>query len=453
MLELRGQRYVDDMPKVMHVKDTLRRALPIARSIGVTRLADITHMDMLRIPNYSAVLPGTDDYIWVYSGKGPSRDHAKASAVMESIERYSALASVFFNRCTGSRRVVRGSMVEMIREHGREHVLHPDDVVEAVSPNYTDGMRMDFIEGYDLISRERILVPAGLVLTRYDIVASRSGVLNPFLYSHSNGLASGNSIEEAILQALCEVVERDAVSIAELRSSVLHFHVLKSSIQRLRMHGLRLMDIDHHYVDDPNLYPEVDLSGVDDPYARYLISRFEQEGIPLLVKDITSDIGVPTFIATSIQWVTHDYGYLAEGHGTHPNKDVALIRAITEVSQTRAANIQGARDDLRRMNYEMGNTAENKAWQFMHSNRSVGYGSIRDRKSSDVLDDIEFVLGRLKGSGLDRVIVANLTDERLGIPVVRVIVPGLETFKVSRSVIGSRAMRYMGKGGMGIDAE
>lgn len=441
MLELRSQKYVDGMPKVMHVKDTLKRALPIARSIGVTRLADITHLDLLRIPNYSAVLPGTDDYIWVYSGKGPTREHAKASAVMESIERYSALASVFFNDGRGNG-MLRSSMAEMVRKYGREHVLHPDDVVEAVSPNYNEYMRMDFLEGYDLISREHVWVPAGLVLTRYDVVASRNGAFNPFLYSHSNGLASGNSVEEAILQALCEVIERDAVSIAELRSSVLQFHVLKNSIEQLRAYGLRLRDIEHHYVDDPSIYPEVDLSGVEHPYARYLISRFEQEGIPLLVKDITSDIGVPTFIATSIQWITHDYGYLAEGHGTHPNKDVALIRAITEVSQTRAANIQGARDDLRRMNYEMGNTAENKAWQFMHSSKRIGYESIMDEKNGDVLDDIEFILERLKCNGLKRVIFVNLTDERLA-SVVRVIVPGLETFKVSKSVIGPRAMRYM----------
>lgn len=443
MLELRSQRYVDSMPKVMPVKDTLKRALPVARSIGVTRLADITHLDMLRIPNYSAVLPGTDDYIWVYSGKGPTRGHAKASAVMESVERYSALASIFFNSSRSGSKVVQGSVSEMIRRYGRDHLLHPDDVVEALSPGYSDNMKMDFIEGYDLIGKEHVWIPAGLALTRYDVVASRNGMFNPFLYSHSNGLASGNTIEEAILQALCEVIERDAVSIAELRSSVLHFHILKSSIERLRAHGFRLRDIDQYYVDDPDIYPEVDLSSVEHPYARYLISRFEAEGIPLLVKDVTSDIGVPTFIATSIQWVTHDYGYLAEGHGTHPDKDVALIRAITEVSQTRAANIQGARDDLRRMNYEMGSTAENRAWQFMHSSRRVEYRSIRDEKNQDLLDDVEFILTRLKMSGLNRVIVANLTDERLGIPVVRVIVPGLETFKVSRSVIGSRAMRYM----------
>ena len=50
-------------------------------------------MDRLFIPNYSAILPGTEDTIWVYSGKGLTKAHAKAGALMEAIERYSSLSS------------------------------------------------------------------------------------------------------------------------------------------------------------------------------------------------------------------------------------------------------------------------------------------------------------------------------------------------------------------------
>ena len=65
--------------------------------------------------------------------------------------------------------------------------------------------------------------------------------------------------------------------------------------------------------------------------------------IPLLIKDITQkDIGIPTFVASSVEWISHDYGYFAKGYGTHPDARVALIRAITEASQTRVINIQGA---------------------------------------------------------------------------------------------------------------
>ena len=77
--------------RVKSIEDTLTEIIPICKRIGVTRVSDITYLDKLYIPNYSAILPGTDDFIWVYSGKGPTRSHAMASVLMESIERYCSL--------------------------------------------------------------------------------------------------------------------------------------------------------------------------------------------------------------------------------------------------------------------------------------------------------------------------------------------------------------------------
>lgn len=431
-MHLESRKKCINSSRTVAIKDTLHKVEPLARSIGVTRIADITHLDILRIPNYSAVLPGTEDYIWVYSGKGPTRAHARASALMECIERYSSLPTMF-----PKDRIVRASYEEMSRKFGKDKVLHIDDLVEPLKFPYSDDMIIDFIDGIDLFTNEQIFVPAAIALSRYD-----SNAINPFKFSHTNGLASGNVIEEAICHALCEVIERDAVSLAELRSSALPFHKLMNIINNLNANGYRIQ-FDHElFVDDPNLFDEVMLDNVKFPFAKYLINRFKEEGIPLLVKDITSDIGIPTFIATSIQWVTDDYGYLAEGHGTHPDARIALVRAITEVSQTRAANIQGARDDLRKMDYKAGSTAENKAWQFMHSNHIKGFDEIQTYENEDILDDIELLLDRLRRVGLNKAIIVNLTSEELKIPVVRAIVPGLETFKVSKSVIGWRARRY-----------
>ena len=415
----------------------MKKVIPIATQIGVTRLADITYMDVLRIPNYSAVLPGTEDYIWVYSGKGPTRAHAKASALMECVERYSSLPG------TAPRSYISGTYEKLAKEYGRENVLHPDDVLEPLKFEYKDHMQMDFLEGVDLFTRNKILVPAGIALSRYEPV---NASVNLFQFSHTNGLASGNVLEEAICHAICEVIERDAVSLADLRSSAIPFHVLRTMNEVLRHNGLNVNSLPSDlYVDDPDIFPEVDIAGVDFPYARSLINRFSEENIPLLIKDITTDIGIPTFIATSVQWVTHDYGYLAEGHGTHPDARIALVRAITEVSQTRAANIQGARDDLRRMNYEMGNTAETKAWQFMHSKHRKDFGAVKTFENNDILDDIHLLLKSLESVGLRRAIVVNLTNPDIGIPVVRVIVPGMETFKVTKSVMGNRARKHFPK--------
>ena len=420
--------------RIKPAHETLQKVVPLAKKIGVTRLADITDMDVLRIPNYSAVLPGTEDYIWVYSGKGPTREHAMASALMESIERYSSLPA------GGLRNFVRESYAELSKTHD---VLHPDEIVEPTRFEYRNNMLMDFVAGFDLETGKEVMVPATIALFRYNPTPP---AVNPFSYFHTNGLASGNVMEEAVCHALCEVIERDAMSIAELRASAIPFHILRYIAHSLNASGMRVSPIQaDRFVDDPGIFPEVDLTGVDFEPVQNLVAHFERAGIPLIIKDITSDIGVPTFNASSIEWVTHDYGYLAEGHGTHPDARIALLRAITEVSQTRAANIQGARDDLRKIRYGENNTDDKRAWQFTPSKEMVRFSEIRTYFHEDILDDIRFIRSRLAVAGLGRAIIVDLTNPELAVPVVRAIVPGLETFKITKSVMGRRAKECFGQ--------
>ena len=141
----------------VHVKsldDTLAKITPICKNIGVTRISDITYLDKLHIPNYSSILPGTEDSIWVYSGKGPTKIHAKVSALMESIERYCSLPSTYSNS------IISGTYSQLSKSY---KVLHPDEVVEPVESIYSDSQSIiDFIPGFDLINEEEILVPAQL---------------------------------------------------------------------------------------------------------------------------------------------------------------------------------------------------------------------------------------------------------------------------------------------------
>jgi ribosomal protein S12 methylthiotransferase accessory factor len=433
-LESRKKWTVNGTSRTRPAQETLDKVVPLSKKIGVTRLADITDMDVLRIPNYSAVLPGTEDYIWVYSGKGPTREHAKASALMESIERYSALPS------GGPRKFTRSSYSELSKAH---KVLHPDEIVEPVRFEYRNDMLMDWLPGHDLASNEEVMVPASIALFRY---SPQPPAVNPFAYFHTNGLASGNVMEEAVCHALCEVIERDAMSLAELRASAIPFHILRTIAHSLAANGLTMPAIPaDRFVDDPGVFPDVDISGLEFEPVRKLVDRFEQAGISLMIKDITSDTGMPTFNASSVEWVTHDYGYLAEGHGTHPDARIALLRAITEVSQTRAANIQGARDDLRKIKYGESNTDDRRAWQFMPSKKTIKFSQIQTFFNEDILDDIKLILSRLKGVGLGKAIIVDLTNPEIGVPVVRAIVPGLETFKITKSVMGMRARACFGQ--------
>lgn len=427
-LQSRIKWTVNGTSRTRPAKETLQKVVPLSKKIGVTRLADITDMDVLGIPNYSAVLPGTEDYIWVYSGKGPTREHAMASALMESIERYSSLPA------GGRRDFVRSSYSELSKTRS---VMHPDEIVEPMRFEYRNDMLMDFLPGFDIANNREVMVPATIALFRYNPAPP---AVNPFSYFHTNGLASGNVMEEAVCHSLCEVIERDAMSIAELRASAIPFHVLRTIVHSLNAAGIQAPPVQSdRFVDDPGVFPDVDISGVEFAPVQDLLEHFEKAGIPLIIKDITSDIGVPTFNASSIEWVTHDYGYLAEGHGTHPDARIALLRAITEVSQTRAANIQGARDDLRKIRYGENNTDDKRAWQFMPSTRKIKFSEVKTYFHKDILDDVKFILSRLKAVDLGRVVIVDLTNPDLGVPVVRAIVPGLETFKITKSVMGMRA--------------
>ena len=413
--------------RIKPVEETIKTILPVSSNIGITRLADITNMDILGIPNFSAVLPGTEDYIWVYSGKGPTRMDAKASALMESIERYSSLPSGNRNK------MIQGSYKEVSKV---SKILHPSNVVEPMILEYDDEMIMDFLSGYDLVNNERILIPAPLALFRY---SPKPPAINPFAYHHTNGLASGNVLEEAICHSLCELIERDATSLAELNASALPYNFLRTMTKYLSDNGLEIDPVDGtEFVDDDSKYPDVDISNIDFKPISNLVKKFNDAKIPLIIKDITSPIGVPTFNASSIEWITEDYGYLAEGHGTHPDARIALLRAITEVSQTRAANIQGARDDLRKISYGNSNSDEKKTWQFMKSKNTIQFSEIKSFIADDILDDINFILSRLVSNGLKQVIVVDLTNPQIMIPVVRTIVPGLETFKITKAIIGKR---------------
>ena len=185
-------------------------------------------MDRLKIPNYSSVLPGTEDYIWVYGGKGPTKNHAKASAIMESIERFSALQRNY------TLKVIQGSYEELSKSY---NILTYDEVIEPLSFTLDNKMIMDYCMGYDLLNEKDILVPAPLVIFKY---MPKPPSVNPYAFYHTNGLASGNVIEEAICHALCEVIERDSTSISEFVSSAFQFHILRTIENSFIQNGIKV---------------------------------------------------------------------------------------------------------------------------------------------------------------------------------------------------------------------
>ncbi len=366
---------------------TLERVDPLVPLTGVTQVNDITDIDRLGIPVFTCTRPGINGKEFVHNGKGATPVAARVSAIMEAIERYSAEPD-------GSDMIV-GTFSELSGEHT---VLWPEDLIlpKNVDPNGT----IPWVWAYDIIRDEPVLVPAHAVFHPLD--PSHGNLMR----THTNGIASGNTLEEAVFHALAELIERDAWSLAEITR---------------------------------NGGPVV--GNITDERCLQVIESFREAGVEVIVRDITSDIRLPTIVAICDDVKLKDPTLLCTGAGTHTCPEIAVLRALTEVAQSRATQlfIDGTKPngaDMRRvMGYDR-TKRMNKMW-FNEDAESV-YGDIGAFRSDDFLTDIEYVLNELKDVGLDRCIVVDLTREDIGVPVVRVIVPGLEVLTMDPDRIGKR---------------
>jgi ribosomal protein S12 methylthiotransferase accessory factor len=213
-------------------------------------------------------------------------------------------------------------------------------------------------------------------------------------------------MEEAIFHGLAEVIERDAWAIVEAAR---------------------------------NTGPLID--GVNDYLPKSLLDKFAAAEVDVYLRDITSDIGIPTFAAVADDVKLRDPTLLTTGMGTHTCASVAVLRALTEVAQSRLTQIHGAREDTtladfrKQIGYERTKRL-NSHW--FEASEKKDYCEIESFDSDDFLLDIKYMLHKLEEAGMDRVVVVDLTREEIGIPVVRVIVPGLEIAAVDRERVGKR---------------
>lgn len=406
--------------RTVSTEETLQRALPIARRLGVTRIADITGLDRVGIPTWSAVVPDSDDVFSVYSGKGMRALDAKAGALMEAIERQTALRTRL--------PVVEGSFLELSRER---EVVHPADLKEVLAADYSDTKTYSWVRGREIFSGGEVLVPgkfAGYLWADVPHAACHR-------YCSTNGIAAGNVWEEAICQGLCELIERDAWTLAEIGA-----HVLARARHRMARPG-----DDSSAADDHDCIPCLEAG--DDAAVRML----EGAGLTPVLHDITSDIGIPSVFAAIADETIPGHAMVHCGLGTHPDAQVALRRAVTEAAQSRCVDIQAVREDI-----EQPGAAEGMAnahvrrvrqvnWRQWHLGRSRELRRVSELPSAcfaDVMDDLRHILDALRRRGIERVIAVDFTPADAAISVVRVIVPELETWALADGPTGRRVFEY-----------
>jgi ribosomal protein S12 methylthiotransferase accessory factor len=380
------KKYKDDTHRALPPEETLSRVEAKMPAAGITRVADITNLDRIGIPVFSSIRPmAARGAISVYNGKGATAVEARVSAMMEGLERYSAEMDE------------KEPQVARFSELG-QGALNPADLILPAGADANE--EIPWVAGWDITNDEEILVPANAVFHPLPTDYKR------LFRTNTSGLASGNEPEEAIFHGRAEVIERDAWSLGETTHKM----------------GPLINNIGNGLAGD-------------------LMEKFRRAEVAVYLRDITSDVGVPTCAAVSDDTKLRDPTLLTTGMGTHSSAGVAVLRALTEVAQSRLTQIHGAREDTttadlrKQIGYERMKRL-NKHW--FEESSAKDFSEIKSYDSNDFLDDILYMQGKLAEAGLDRIVVVDLTREEIGVPVVRVIVPGLEISAVDGERVGQR---------------
>lgn len=201
----------------------------------------------------------------------------------------------------------------------------------------------------------------------------------------SNGLASGNCREEALLHALCELIERHGLALAE--------------------RGRRRVALDS--------------DGIPSAACGDLVARVRGAGGKVAIWDLTWEAGIAVVLA---EIALPDLPHVWRGSGCHPSPEVALSRALTEAAQSRLTYIAGARDDLVLL---AGAPSERDATRgFREPPANRGLDDLGDLATPTLGGDLDAVLGRLAGLGYEP-FAADLTRPEVGVAVVFAFTPGL----------------------------
>ena len=177
-----------------------------------------------------------------------------------------------------------------------------------------------------------------------------------------------------------------------------------------------------------------------------ILNKFENESVNINLLDITADVEIPTIAASSDDTLLKDAALLTLGVGTHLNPEIAVLRALTEVAQSRATQIHGTREDTARADFMRkagyGRMKKINSHYFKSEGDKINLSSIDNNSNISIKKDIDTCIEKLSNVGLNKILFKDLTRSEIGVNVVRVIIPGAELFALDPSRRGERAVEY-----------
>ena len=372
-------------------ESTLLYARQLAATAGISEVTDITDLDILGVPVFISERPQACGEAFTF-GKGLRPIDAEVGAYMEAIEFYFAEPGVGgISTRWGTAREVAG--------HERRDDAILDFVPLAHCEVDLDGPLL-LASVRNLESDDESVVPAELIY----YPAPDVGQL--LFGSSTNGLASGNTLVEATIQALLEVIERDIWSFEFLR-------------------------VASKLVDPKSLPGEV----------REIVERAERNGLQLKVRTIPNDYGMPFFAAFLFDLNNPSRKSFNGGWACDLDRDRAVVRAVTEAAQSRLAFIHGGRrvrtasDDHEHeaelVRQHMRGVSDSRQQMQFTDIPDLGVVGTQEQKLDAVTERLRLVLQ-------EPIYRVAFTPPESPLQVVRVVVPLLENLKETRVRVGRR---------------
>jgi ribosomal protein S12 methylthiotransferase accessory factor len=354
-------------------ESTCERIRPMLDRFSITRVADITHLDEIGIPTMVCYRPDSKT-LAMGLGSGIEPAQAYVSAVMESVETWHLEYARLPMAGTGSARAV-GLDYDV-----RALSLLPNSPVTSRTP-------LDWVTGRGLLTGSRKLAPAAII--RLDMTTRRSWQ-HLYFNRSSNGAATGNTLAEAILHGMFEVIERGCIS----------QHIAA------RAHDGSL----------PRRH--VNPESATNPATVAIVEAVASAGCSFETVRLENNYGLSCFGAEI--W-SADMPIRCGGFGCHIDPEIAFGRAVSEAAQSRLAIVSGARDDIETFIYR-------PVPDFERDSRTVDT-AITDGNPAPRFDDIEDVIahcaGRLRAVTGWEPFAVELTQPDIGIPMSIVIAPGV----------------------------
>jgi ribosomal protein S12 methylthiotransferase accessory factor len=311
-------------------------------------------------------------------GKGCNEQEARLSCLGEAVERYSVQYHGDENRISASPGELSGA-------------IEPALLVQYSTTQYTNGdpgSLLPYPAGERIAWAPAVSLVDGS-LRHLPFAYSYMGYLDGYCAADSNGCAAGETIDEAALGGLLELIERDAVAIWWY-----------NRVSR----------------------PGIELTDCSDRIAA-LVEHFEESGRRIHVLDISTDWGIPVSVAVSSRTDGHEVTF---GAGAAIDWEESVWRAVAEAAQHTALWQGRPEDDDISVDVEfwMSQVTLHGEPYMQPAGLIKPFLGRRRRSSEPASSLLQKCVQRAEDLHLD-VIMLNSTRPEIGVPVARVCVPGL----------------------------